>query len=121
MHHCNIPIVSPLGVTSQIEHLDFAANPKGHQIQTSQSRWIDGHMIACSHRDKLLLLVPASLSKLRRLRPHGCLLKDELLYCFGKSQCFHFFLSHLAFWSLLSGFTPIFGLLSRGFLVFYYN
>ena len=59
---------------------------------------------------------PASES-LHALRWVHCYM-DELLYGFGKSQCFHFFLSHLAFWSLLSRFTPIFGLVSRGFFFF---
>lgn len=38
-------------------------NPKGHQIQSGRSRWIDGHMTMRSHQDKPLLLAHASLSK----------------------------------------------------------
>lgn len=115
MHLCDTPIVSPLGVSKPDWTSGVAANPKDHQIQCGGRRWIDGHMTIGSHQDKLLLLAQASSESLDTLRPHGYLLKDELLYGFGKSQCFHFFLSHLAFWSLLSGFTPIFGLVLEAF------
>lgn len=76
------------GFPSQIEHLDFAMIPKGHLTVRERSRWIDGHMIVCSHHDKLLLLALASFRKLRRIKTCGYLLKGELLNGFGERQCF---------------------------------